>query len=118
MGADAIRRQNPHQWSAKIKKSPAPLSHAATKRVRDDFLNTYYAGCPRVSRDSKRQASRGWRRCVLSVWLALSLAGWRRATLALIGSDRRLGPVNLAAREARTAGFFEGGEVRAVRCCL
>jgi hypothetical protein len=43
MGADTIRRQNPHHRPAKTKKSPAPLFHAATKRVRDDLLNTYYA---------------------------------------------------------------------------
>ena len=43
MGADGIRRQDPHQRPAKTKKSPAPLFHAATKRVRDDLLNTYYA---------------------------------------------------------------------------
>ena len=43
MGADAIRRQDPHQRPAKTKKSPAPLFHAATRRVRDDLLNAYYA---------------------------------------------------------------------------
>jgi len=42
MGADAVRRQNPHTRPAKSKKSPAPLFHASTKRVRDDLLNTYY----------------------------------------------------------------------------
>jgi hypothetical protein len=35
--------QNPHQRPAKTKKSSAPLFHAATKRVRDDLLNTYHA---------------------------------------------------------------------------
>ena len=43
MRADAIRRQNPHQRPAKTKKSSAPLFHAATKRVRDELLNTYYS---------------------------------------------------------------------------
>jgi hypothetical protein len=42
-GADAVRRQDPHQRPAKTKKSSAPLFHAATKRVRDDLVNTYYA---------------------------------------------------------------------------
>ena len=35
MGADAVRRQNPHTRPAKTKKSLAPFFHAATKRVRD-----------------------------------------------------------------------------------
>ena len=43
MGADAVRRQDPHTRPAKAKKSPAPLFHAATKRVREDLLNIYYA---------------------------------------------------------------------------
>ena len=43
MGADAVRRQNPHQRPTKTKKSSAPLFHAATKRVREDLLNIYYA---------------------------------------------------------------------------
>ena len=43
MGADAVRRQDPHQRPVKTKKSSAPLFHAATKRVRDDLVNTYYA---------------------------------------------------------------------------
>ena len=43
VGADAIRRQQPHHRPAKTKKSSAPLFHTATKRVRDDLLNTYYA---------------------------------------------------------------------------
>jgi hypothetical protein len=43
MGAEAVRRQNPHQRPTKTKKSSAPLFHAATKRVREDLLNTYYA---------------------------------------------------------------------------
>jgi len=43
MGADAVRRQNPHTRPAKSKKSSAPLFHAATKRVREDLLNVYYA---------------------------------------------------------------------------
>jgi hypothetical protein len=42
MGADAIRRQSPHARPAQSKKSPAPLFHAATKRVREDLLNVYY----------------------------------------------------------------------------
>jgi hypothetical protein len=42
-GADAIRRQQPHERPNKSKKSPAPLFHAATKRVRSDLLNAYYA---------------------------------------------------------------------------
>jgi hypothetical protein len=43
MGADAVRRQDPHTCPGKSKKSPAPLFHAATKRVRADLFNTYYA---------------------------------------------------------------------------
>ena len=43
MGADAVRRQQPHHRPAKTKKSSAPLFHAASKRVRDELLNGYYA---------------------------------------------------------------------------
>jgi len=42
IGADAIRRQDPHQRPKKTKKSSAPLFHAATKRVRGDLYNIYY----------------------------------------------------------------------------
>jgi hypothetical protein len=43
MGADKIRRQNPHERPLRTKKSPAPLFLAATKRVREDLLSAYYA---------------------------------------------------------------------------
>jgi len=42
IGADAIRRQDPHQRPKKTKKSSAPLFHAASKRVRGDLYNIYY----------------------------------------------------------------------------
>ena len=43
MGAAAIRKQNPHDQPQRSKKSPAPLFHAASKRVRDDLRADYYA---------------------------------------------------------------------------
>ena len=43
LGADKIRRQNPHERPLRTKKSPAPLFLAATKRVREDLLSAYYA---------------------------------------------------------------------------
>jgi len=43
MGAAAIRKQNPHDQPQRSKKSPVPLFHAASKRVRDDFRAAYYA---------------------------------------------------------------------------
>jgi hypothetical protein len=43
LGADTIRRQNPHQRPLRSKKSPAPLFHAATKQVRDDLVAAYGA---------------------------------------------------------------------------
>jgi REP element-mobilizing transposase RayT len=42
-GPDAIRRQQPHERPVESKKSPAPLVHAVTKRVRDDLRAAYYA---------------------------------------------------------------------------
>ncbi len=41
LGADAIQRQNPHQEPVRLKRSPAPLVHAVTKRARRAFLEAY-----------------------------------------------------------------------------
>ena len=41
LGADAVQRQNPHQEPARLKRSPAPLVHAASKRARRAFLDAY-----------------------------------------------------------------------------
>jgi hypothetical protein len=43
MGADAIRRQDPHATPLKTKRSYAPLFHAATKRVRAALVEGYRA---------------------------------------------------------------------------
>ncbi|MEP7009357.1 MAG: hypothetical protein ABJC13_03460 [Acidobacteriota bacterium] len=41
LGAAAILRQHPFTQPAKTKKSPAPLVHAASKRVRTEIKNAY-----------------------------------------------------------------------------
>ena len=41
LGADAILRQHPFSQPAKTKKSPAPLVHAASKRVRNEMRIAY-----------------------------------------------------------------------------
>jgi hypothetical protein len=40
-GAAAIRSQNPLSQPARTKRSPAPLVHAASKRVREEIYRTY-----------------------------------------------------------------------------
>lgn len=40
-GAAAIRSQNPLGQPAKTKRSPAPLVHAASKRVREEIYRMY-----------------------------------------------------------------------------
>jgi len=41
LGPDFIQRQNPHQEPLRIKRAPAPLVHAATRRVRRALLDAY-----------------------------------------------------------------------------
>jgi len=43
MGAEAVQRQHPHQRPSKSKRSPAPLFHAATQRVRRALIDAYRA---------------------------------------------------------------------------
>ncbi|HXO19096.1 MAG TPA: hypothetical protein VOA87_04130 [Thermoanaerobaculia bacterium] len=40
-GAEVIRTQDPHERPAKLKRSPAPLFHAASRRVRREFYEAY-----------------------------------------------------------------------------
>jgi hypothetical protein len=42
LGPEAILAQSPHSQPAKIKKSPAPAVHAATKAVRRELRNAYF----------------------------------------------------------------------------
>jgi hypothetical protein len=56
MGASAVQQQIPHGQPTKSKKSPAPLFHAASKRVRDDLYGMYYAFL-----GAFREASERWR---------------------------------------------------------
>jgi hypothetical protein len=60
LGADAVRRQNPHQRPQRSKKSPAPLFHAATKRVRDDLVAAYrsFLGAFRTAAEALRAGDR------------------------------------------------------------
>ncbi len=41
LGAEAIRKQHPHDHPARSKKSPAPAVHAATKAVRKQLKQAY-----------------------------------------------------------------------------
>jgi hypothetical protein len=43
LGRAAVLKHDPLQRPKKIKKSPAPLFHAASKRVRDDLRAAYFA---------------------------------------------------------------------------
>lgn len=43
LGVEAIRRQDPHQEPNRVKRSPAPLCHAASKRVRHEIYAAYRA---------------------------------------------------------------------------
>jgi hypothetical protein len=43
LGGAAVLKQEPLERPKKIKKSPAPLFHAASKRVRDDLRAAYFA---------------------------------------------------------------------------
>jgi len=56
MGPAAVQQRQPHEQPTTTKKSPAPLFHAATKRVRKDLYALYY-GFLGVF----RQASERWR---------------------------------------------------------
>jgi putative transposase len=56
LGPLTIQQQVPHDRPMKSKKSPAPLFHAATKRVRDDLYGAYYAWL-----GAYREASARWR---------------------------------------------------------
>jgi len=42
-GADAILRQDPTKRPHHVKTSPAPLFHAASRRVRRELRDAYYA---------------------------------------------------------------------------
>ena len=57
-GPDAIRRQNPHEQPQMSKKSPAPLFHAVTLRMRKE-LYAAYAGFLAAF----REAAEKWRSC-------------------------------------------------------
>jgi hypothetical protein len=41
LGPAAIKAQHPHHRPSKLKKSPAPLFHAATRRIRREFYDAY-----------------------------------------------------------------------------
>ncbi len=41
LGADFVRRQNPHHEPARTKRAPAPLVHAASRRARRALLEAY-----------------------------------------------------------------------------
>jgi hypothetical protein len=56
MGASAIRQQIPHDRPMKSRRSPAPLFHAASKRVRKELYAAYYAFLCAF-----REASERWR---------------------------------------------------------
>jgi len=43
LGADAILRQDPTKRPDHVKRSPAPLFHAASRRVRHELRDAYYA---------------------------------------------------------------------------
>jgi hypothetical protein len=40
-GAEAIQRQGLHEAPEKLKKSPAPLFHAASRRIRRELYEAY-----------------------------------------------------------------------------
>jgi REP element-mobilizing transposase RayT len=56
MGASVVQQQVPHDRPMKSKKSPAPLFHAASKRVRKELYAAYYAFL-----GAFREASERWR---------------------------------------------------------
>ena len=60
LGAAAILRQHPHSQPAKTKKSPAPLVHAASKRVRTEMRIAYawFARAFREAAESLRAGDR------------------------------------------------------------
>jgi hypothetical protein len=41
LGPAAIKAQHPHHRPSKLKKSPAPLFHAATRRIRRELYDAY-----------------------------------------------------------------------------
>ena len=43
MGAAEVLKRHPHQRPNRVKWSPAPLIHAASKKVRWEFFNAYQA---------------------------------------------------------------------------
>ena len=60
LGAAAIRAQNRHDRPAKPKKSPAPLFHAASKRVRLELYRAYgeFLGAYRTAAEKLRAGVR------------------------------------------------------------
>ena len=56
MGASAVQQQIPHDRPMKSKRSPAPLFHAASKRVRKELYAAYHAFL-----GAFREASERWR---------------------------------------------------------
>jgi hypothetical protein len=56
IGALAVQQRPPHSQPMTTKRSPAPLFHAATKRVRDELYRAYYGFLAAF-----REASEKWR---------------------------------------------------------
>jgi hypothetical protein len=65
-GADVIRRQNPHEQPQISKKSPAPLFHAVSERVRKD-LYAAYAGFLAAFREAAEKWRSGDRTAIFPV---------------------------------------------------
>lgn len=56
LGAEAIRKQNPHDRPVHTKKSPAPAVHTASKAVRKQMIAAY-----RLFVEAYREAAARWR---------------------------------------------------------